>query len=70
VSGIVVSGGGWWPPGLGESPDWDYKKCDLHVVSDGKSIDVSIPDENGEQKIGLVSLPISAIARALAEGPA
>lgn len=58
---------GWWPPGAGEpGKDWDFQPVTLELVCDGGgSIDVLMVTPEGPR--ALVSVPISAIAHALAD---
>jgi hypothetical protein len=63
----VVCEGGWWPPGRGEGPNWTYEPTTLVVSFDGEAIDVCLAaDGRGGQKVGLASIPVAAIAEALA----
>jgi hypothetical protein len=64
----VLCNGGWWPPGKGEGPEWDYEPTALSLVFDGTSLDISLAEKGKPQKVGLVSVPVSAIAQALAGG--
>lgn len=63
----VVAEGGWWPPGEGEPGcEWNFENTGLRLIFDGRDIDVVQVSPEGDR--ALVSIPVGAIARVLAEG--
>lgn len=62
ANGVVVEGGGWWPPGQGEGPDWTYEEAPLRLVFDGECINVSVASDEGAERIGLCSVPMAGLA--------
>lgn len=63
MTAVVVTGGGWWPPGDGEpGEEWEYAHADLKLLVDpkGDQIDVVLPTPDGDR--GLCSIPVTGLA--------